>query len=260
MTMTYNSTTMLRRLLDVVAGISEMATIRFSPEGAHLQTMDVAHVCLVDIRLPESWFEAYKCPAATELSTSLALLVKMLGCIESGQHAWLVHAETKGQTEWRLQLSGGDTSFTKNFRVPMFDLDDQLLDVPVSEADIDFTMSSMRWAKTIDELAIFGSVMTVRCGAKGTTLTTQDMAQGTDMSCLIGLEDVESYAACDEEFVAYFPVKLLQQASAARHAACLGPNGTVLIHITEERPIELIFTLGDGAVAQFIVAPRMDED
>ena len=260
MTMTNNSTNMLRKLLEVIAGFSELVIIRFSPTGMYLQTMDVARTGLVDIRIPASWFETYKCPSDVDLTTSLVLLVKMLGCIEGGQRAWLQHTEEKGQRGWDLELSGGDKTFVKKFKLPMYDLEDDLLTIPEGDPDTDFVMSSARWAKTVDEVAIFGSVVTVHCGEPGTTLSSQDTTHGVKMSCLIGLEDVDSYDAREGEFTVLFPIALLQRASAARHAACLGPTSTVTVHITEDRPIDLVFDLGDGAIARFVIAPRMDDD
>jgi proliferating cell nuclear antigen PCNA len=258
--MTQSMTRMFKQLLSVVSGISELATIRFEPTGVHLQTMDISRVCLVEVRLPDGWFETYKCPASVQLSTSLALFVKMLNCLEHGQRALLRHLERKGQQEWELELSGGEGTFPKHFGLPRFDLDDDLMDVPPPQADTDFQMDATRWAKIMNELAIFGAVVRVHCGDEGTTLSSQDVTQGTKMSCLIGLDDVESYEACDEEFAVFFPVKLLQHAASAREVACLGPTSSVTVHLTEDRPIDLEFDLGNGASARFIVAPRLDDD
>ena len=71
---------------------------------------------------------------------------------------------------------------------------------------------------------------------------------------------MESYEGCDEEFEVNFPIKMIQKVSAARQAACLGPNGKITVHLTEERPLDLNYDLGSNATARFIVAPRMDED
>lgn len=260
MTLSQNSTNMLRKLLEVVAGFSELATIRFGPTAMRLQTMDISHVCLVDICLPDSWFETYKCVSHVEMSTSLRMLVKMLGCIESGQRAWLREVDTKLGHGWELELSGGEGTFTKTFGIPQYDLEGELLELPDNDAHVDFVMNAARWAKTIDELAIFGPVLNVTCGDDGTTLHTEETTQNTKMTCLIGMDDVASYDASDDTFTVYFPIAMIQQASAARHAACLGPVAAVTVHVTEDRPIDMVFDLGNGAESRFIVAPRTDAD
>lgn len=260
MTLSQNSANMLRKLLEVVADISAVVTLRFTPTHMRLQTMDASHVSLVDLRLTDSWFETYKCPKDVNLSTSLPMLVKMLACIETGQRAWLRTVDTKTGPGWELELSGGESTFTKTFEMPKYNLDDELLELPDNEADVDFVMNATRWAKTIDELKFFGEVLKVTCGEDGTMLHTEDTTQNVKMSCLIGMDDVESYDACDEEFETFFPIGPIQRSAAGRHAACLGPVATVAIHITEGRPIDMVFDLGNGAESRFIVAPRIDGD
>ena len=261
MTMSSNSTTMLKKLLDVVAHVSELAVIRFAPEGAHLQTMDPSRVCLVDVRLPSSWFDNYKCVAASHLSTSLVMLVKMLGCAESGQTALLHTCESKGEDAWNLVLfGGGDGTFRKEFSLPLYNLEDDLMDIPAMEADVDFTLNAAHWAATLDQLSMFGETIGVACDDAGTTLTASETTAGTKMSCLIGLDDVGSYEACEETIKLHFAAKLLHQTSAARHASSLGPIADVAVHFTEDRPIDIEYQLGDGGIARFLVAPRMEDD
>jgi len=263
MTMTNTQTLQLKRLLEVVAGISDLTKFWFTPEGMELQTMDGSHVCMVDIWLPESWFESYKCPTAVQLDTSLVLLVKMLGCIEHGQRAWLMHLQHKdsGQKGWGLWLSGGGKeTFDKDFRVPTFDLDDKLMNPPETDTDTDIVLNSGRWSKVIDELAIFGDVAGIRCTAEATYLIASDQSKGTRMECKIGLDDVDEYEACDEEFKISFPLNFMHRGAMMRQAAGMGPNNTVTINITEGMPLVTKYDLGNGGAARFFVAPRIDDE
>ena len=260
LTMNQNSATMLKKLLEVVANISEMGVMRLGPKGFHLQTMDMSRICLVEIRLPSEWFESYAFEEHTTLTTSFGIMVKMLGCIEAGQRAWVRKIQEKGKDEWELELSGSSSVFTKKFKIPEYTLDEELLELPEVEADTDFCMPSGNWSKIIDELSLFGQNVKIHCGEQGTTLSPREQTEDVAMSCLIGLDDVESYEGCDEEFEVLFPLGLIKRVSAARQAACLGPNGKITVHITEERPLDLNYDLGNKGSARFIVAPRMDDD
>ena len=102
--------TMLKKILEVVGSISEMGVMRFSPDGMFLQTMDLSHVCLVEINLPPNWFESYSCEERTTLTTSFGTLVKMLSCIEAGQRAWLRQGVREGDDSWELELSGSNSN------------------------------------------------------------------------------------------------------------------------------------------------------
>jgi len=265
MTMTNTQTRQLKRLLEVVAGISDLTTFRFSPEGMRLQTMDGSHVCLIDVQLPESWFESYKCPADVMLETSLVLVVKMLGCIEHGQRAWLMHLREKKkdlETDgWALWLSGGDKeTFDKDFKLPLFDLEEDLMDPPEVDTDTDIVLSCARWSKVIDELSCFGDVATFRCTDEATYVTASNQSKGTRMECKIGLDDVNEYGARDEEFSMSFPLNFLHTAAAVRQAAGLGPVQTVTVNITEGMPLITEYDLGNGASVKFYVAPRVDDN
>lgn len=264
MTMTNTQTLQLKKLLEVVSGISDLATFRFGDEGMRLQTMDGSHVCLIDIWLPESWFESYKCPANVQLETSLVLLVKMLGCIEHGQRAWLMHLQEKKDRVtdgWALWLSGGGKeTFDKEFRVPLFNLDEDLMGAPDADTDTDIVVSSARWAKVIDELSNFGDVANIRCTSDATFMAASDQSKGTQMECKIGLDDVDEYEARDEEFSISFPLNFLHRAAAVRHAAGLGPVHTVTINITEGMPLITDYDLGNGASVKFYLAPRANDN
>jgi len=265
MTMTNTQTIQLKRLLEVVSGISDLTTFRFAPEGMHLQTMDGSHVCLIDIWLPANWFESYKCPKSVHLDTSLQLLVKMLGCIEHRQRAWLMHLQEQNKSlvtdGWALWLSGGGKdTFDKEFKMPLYDLEDELMQMPEVDTDTDIILSCARWAKVIDELSNFGEVADIRCTAEATYLTASDQTKGTRMECKIGLDDVDEYEACDEEFAISFPLNFLHKAATARQAAALGPVHTVTINITEGMPIITKYDLGNGGYGKFIVAPRVGDD
>lgn len=261
MTLTNNTTIMLKKLLEVIANVSELAVIRFSPTGALIQTMDPTRVCLVDVRLPASWFENYKCQTACDLSTSMAILVKMLGCAEHSQNTLLQSIKSKSGDRWELILSGGGNgTFRKEFMLPLYNLDDELMEIPDMEADVDFVISAGHWAKTLDELAIFGKNIKVTCGEDGTKMSTKEVESDSGMSCLIGLNDVTSYEACDETIEIQFATKLLQQTAATRHASCLGPVGDVTVHFSEGRPADIEYQLGEGATARFLIAPRINDD
>ena len=260
MTLSQTQAAMLKKVLEVVANISEMGIMRFGPEGLFLQTMDLSHVCLVEIRVPPDWFESYMCENSTTLTPSFKMLVKMLGCIEAGQRAWLRQSLKEGDNSWELELSGSNSVFTKRFHIPQYTLDDEQLEIPVLSSDVDFCMASGNWSKIVDELSMFGEIVKVHCGEKGTTLSTREQSEDVAMSCLIGLDDVDSYDACDEEFEINFPIKFIQKVSATRQAACLGPNGKITVHITEDKPLDLNYDLGANATARFIIAPRIDDD
>jgi proliferating cell nuclear antigen PCNA len=250
---------MLKKLLEVIANVSELAVIRFSPTGALIQTMDPTRVCLVDVHLPASWFENYKCQTACDLSTSMSILVKMLGCAERGQNT-VIQSMKKGEG-WELILSGGcEGTFRKEFMLPLYNIDDELMDIPQMDADVDFVMSAGHWAKILDELAIFGKNIKVTCGEDGTKMSTKEVESDSGMSCLIGLDDVTSYEACDEKIEIQFAAKLLQQSAATRNASCLGPVGDVAIHFTEGRPADIEYQLGEGATARFLIAPRVNDN
>jgi len=265
MTLTNTQAHQLKKLLEVVSGISDLTTFRFRPDGMQLQTMDISHVCLIDLWLPKSWFESYNCPEDVQLETSIVLLVKMLGCIEHGQRAWLMHLrETKKDMAtdgWALWLSGGGkNTFDKDFKVPIFDLDEELMELPEVDTDTDIVLSCTRWAKLIDELSNFGNQVEVRCTAEATYLTTSDQTRGTRMECKVGLDDVDEYQACDEEFSTTFALNFMQRAAAARQAADIGPVNTVTINITEGQPLITNYDLGNGASVKFYLAPRMNDD
>lgn len=265
MTMTNPQTFQLKKLLEVVAGISDLTTFRFSPKGMQLQTMDGSHVCLINIWLPKSWFESYECPADVTLETSIVILVKMLGCIEHGQRAWLMHLQERKKDlvtdGWALWLSGGGKeTFDKEFKMPTFNLDEELIEVPEVDTDTDIVLSCARWSKVIDELSNFGDVVAIRCTIESTYMTSSNQSKGTQMECKIGLDDVDDYGARDEEFRISFPLNFLHKAAAARQAAGLGPVQTVTINITERMPLITDYNLGNGASVKFYVAPRVDDD
>jgi proliferating cell nuclear antigen len=67
-----------RDILNLVSPLLEEAEFRVSAEGMKLRAMDSSHVAMVDLNLPNSFFDKYECDKLTELRFNVKSILDML--------------------------------------------------------------------------------------------------------------------------------------------------------------------------------------
>jgi proliferating cell nuclear antigen len=133
------------------------------------------------------------------------------------------------------------------------DVDEETLEIPKVDYDVDFTVESKKLAELLCELNNFGEDFNIKCSETIVELnTTGDL---TKLKINILIEDLEEYSISEGEDidVSFSLSHLCKMCLSAKISS------TVDISISKELPMSLVYNLGEESRVSFFIAPKISE-
>jgi proliferating cell nuclear antigen PCNA len=234
-------------LFKFINKMNQHITILFKPNEVYIQIMDGAHVCLIDITIPSSWFDLYENDDTTTIGLVSAIFVKIFGMYTKDS---VFELELLNEND-KLNIHFYNTTQNKHFEVTLMDIEQDILSPSLIETNLDFNIKSTSFDKYINELGQFGDEVVIRCSDEKLFFETR----GDDGQLQIELEGdtleefnvVENYV-----FTARFPIKYL---SIISKFSVNYPH--VHLFLDEENPVRITF---DNTEIKFnyFLAPKME--
>jgi proliferating cell nuclear antigen PCNA len=146
--------------------------------------------------------------------------------------------------------------FDKSFELPLMDIETDVMDIPNTDSQAEFSLPSGNFANIINQLKIFGDNLDVECTEDKITLNSTSQECGK-MKVEIDTEDLTSYSITEGETVKLsFSLTIL-------HNICMYSkiSKEVEIHFVENYPMKIKFDLGENnAQLTFYLAPKISDD
>ena len=249
--------TKLVTIFRYLKNIVELVNINLSADKFYVQGLDSSHVCLVEVSIDSDWFDSYDSENVT-LGVSCGILHKVIDCWKEKQEITLECDESADKLDINFT---GEGTLTKNFQLPLMDIDIDLMTVPSCDYQIDMAINSGTFNELINELAIFNDTVNLVCEEDSATLSLVANGDAGTMKASINEDDIEELAI-EEDFILDMSVGL-GYISATCHFHKL--NEVVYINCSNERPIKILYTL-DGqdqseskSYVQFFIATKLDD-
>ena len=144
-------------LLKFIKNLSNHITIMCSPENMFIQLMDSAHVCLVDINIPSTWFYNYESENYT-FSVLSTILVKVFGMYTMDS---LIEVFITNEDKINIHLI--HELQQKLFAIPLMDIERDIMAIPEKQTNLDFVMKTRCFDKYLNELSMFGEDVIIEC-------------------------------------------------------------------------------------------------
>ena len=247
-------------LFQHIKAFTEQVNIMFEKDRMYIQTMDGAHVSIIEMDLPSSWFDTYDHKSANTITLGINStgLYKVLNAREKTQ---TIHIEYKDKADV-LHVhftSENRAEFDKHFELPLIDLESDLMGIPQIEHQAEFTISSPHFSSIINQLQMFGDTLDIECNENRIMLNSHSHDHGK-MFVEIKIDDLSTFII-DEggSLNVSFSLQYL-------HNICLYNKlaREIELKISETFPIQIIYDLGgvDGhpAKIKFYLAPKIKDD
>jgi proliferating cell nuclear antigen PCNA len=237
---------------------TDNVNIQFETERMYIQTMDNARVSIVEMAIPATWFSEYTLESAVSLGINSTILFKVLSTRDKGQTIQLAY-DTDDSDKLALHFTGGtdgkETVFEKHFEIPLIDLDDDMMNIPDTEAQAEFSLSSAHFAGLVNQLRLFGDTMEIRCTEERIELYSHSQDSGK-MCVEMRIDDLTEFAI-DEggEVNLSFSLSYL-------HNICMYNKiaKEISVRLTDAFPMKLVYDLGENARLTFYLAPKIGDD
>lgn len=221
--------------------------IRFTPDGLVAQGMDSSHCSLFEFNVTPQWFATYDVTEEITVGLSMGIIAKIMAMRQPKQGVAMRFVSDKFEIEY---TSDEKDEVNRTFSLPTMDLDEDVMEIPDRESDVDLTLSSAKFAQIINQMSVFGDVIDFRVKGEDMTMTTE----GDAGTMRVGLDDTDL-----EEFSVTEDISLTQSFALAYLGMFSGfskVNTFVRLSLMEDNPVVVRFPLDANVTAD----PNMDSE
>ena len=236
--------------------LSDYVTIHKEERGLHMQGMDSSHVCMFDIVLTPKWFTTYEedDEDVEMISVPARIFNKVLSTYNKDQHI-VIEISTNGD-KLNMEFTGGKTSCDKYFEIPLVHLEQELMNIPQEESQADIVMTSKKLTDLVSQFEIFDQVLSFQMSEEKVLMK----AEGTEGSMIakLSLEDEQLIDYCIEEELELnvsFSLNYVKRMTGFSKVA-----SEVTLGLSAERPMFMIYDLGNSSSLRLVLAPKIGED
>lgn len=236
--------------------------IFFNADHIYIQGMDASHVCLYEAKLMDSWFHQYEKNVNDHgmICIDPGILSSILSMTEDGysiefQYDYEPESIDINICKIKENLVLGDKKgweYDKHFTVPLIEYECELMSVPESEYDTQFSLPSKKIHELTSQLIIFGDELKFHVSEEEITLgTSGDMGE---MKVNIHIDDLVEFTINEnEEYNLSFSLTYV-------HKYCLTPKLTpeVQFSLTKDYPLRIRYQW-DSNYIMFFIAPKADD-
>ena len=236
---------------------TEHINVTFDKEKMFMQSMDSSRVSVFELSLPSTWFDNYEHTSASAITLGIpaTMLFKILNTRDKQQDIEIIYIEEDDKLF--VNFSSDNASvFNKRFELPLIDLDCELMEIPYTESEAEFSIESTTFANLINQLKIFGDTIEIQCTEDKIILHSISIEAGK-MLVDINIDELTEYSITEGEIMKLsFSLSML-------HNICMYNkiSKEVEIHLIKDFPMKLVYALGDdNARFTFYLAPKIGDD
>jgi len=239
-------------LFNHLKNFTDSIVLNVDASRLYIQGMDTSHICVYELILKSSWFQSWDIADSQAFGLSLPIFNKILH-ICSDKQSISIHSEN--EEELNIDFTCDEKGeFDKHLRMPLMDIDTDMLHIPDMEYDVDIEMDSKKFKTLIDELANFNETLNIGCNENQVSFESTS-GEGT-MNVVITTDDINLLAVVEgKEITTSFGIKYIAQMCQFHKVA-----NNCEIHITEDMPLQLKYNIDDECMVRFYLAPKINDN
>jgi proliferating cell nuclear antigen PCNA len=227
----------------------------FKQDGLFIQAMDKSHVCLANIHIHFSWFSTYfinevECKLSV---SSIHFSIMMNYSLKHNKLEIKYDIDTEpDKLIINLLNIDNKNNFEHLFELPLIDVEQDILDIPEVEYDIEFTINSSKMNEVINDLNIFGSDLTISCDEDNLNLYSS--GDNGKLNIPINVNNLEEYIISEG-----LNVIMLYGLNHIKMCLSTKLKDTMNISISVEYPMRIKYEFGELSNILFFIAPKIFE-
>ena len=236
---------------------TNIVNVVFNLDNLHIQGLDKSHICMYDVSLQSSWFNEYDVKNITNISFDTSTFYSVITSeLESNiiiyydeddcdniQIDLLNDASTKPKTN----------KFNKYFKIPLMDYDYEMMHIPTTEYDAEFSVSAKIICDIIYQMMTFGSDINIKCSEDKIDLITNGIVG--EMLVNIPIEELSEYSIIENEVID------LTYSINYIHKMCLTNklSTEICFYLSKQSPMKIQYHLDNNSFMTFFIAPKITD-
>jgi proliferating cell nuclear antigen len=252
----FASATLLKRILDAIKDLVQDVNLLCTEDGIELQSMDAAHVALINFTILAEACSLYTCDEQVTLGINVVNLTKIIKCAEPEDSVVLALSEDESALHITFESRSG--SRKHEFAMNLMNIDSQHLQIPEIEYTCSIKMPSAEFTRFIRDGATFGETVTlsvkedvlvaeIRGDAGITTITEKQDKTSKSASQWTEIE-------CGTPVSMMFALKYLAAFTKAQHI-----SDQVALYLVAGSPLYVSYDMEAKGSVGFYLAPKHDE-
>lgn len=244
-------------IFQIMKSSTNVVSIMLNEDSMYIQGMDKSHVCLFDIKIDQDWFSMYE-KKGTDVGTisvdTTTFHMIISSCKDEHKLAVYYDGNPDSLNIDLITKEGSKGEYTNFFKIPLTDYECEILVIPDTEYDAEFTISSKKMHEITSKMILFGDVIQILCNEEKIDFTANGVSG--EMTVNIPMADLSEFSISEgEEFSIFYSLNYL-------HKMCLTNklSTNVEISVSNEYPMKIKYDLGDNSNVLFFLAPKIDND
>jgi proliferating cell nuclear antigen PCNA len=232
---------------------NSIITLLFREDGLFVQGMDKSHVCMFELLLKKTWFQIYENVDNDKvLSLDSQTFFTVLNFLND---SFAMEIYQIGEENFLnidlIKMDGITGEFNKYFRIPLADVDNEVLSLPKIDYDAEFTINSKKICEITSQMLLFGTDMEIECSEEKIQFITNGVTG--DMSVNIPMDDLKEYSITEGEFIQ------LKYSLTYINKMCLSSKLSLNVDfsISCDYPMKIHYDLEEDSFLNFHIAPKI---
>lgn len=241
-------------LFQILKTSSNFCNMLFEKDYIHIQGMDKTHICLFDVKLNNSWFNQYE-RSENDLDRI---------CFDSDIFYSIINTKNEGNKitiffegntdnlyiDLTNESSKNKSNFNKHFKIPLAEFEYDILELPNTEYDAEFSIYSKKICDITSQMLQFGTDLHINCNEEKIDFISNGIHG--EMLVNIAIEELEEYSIVEGDNIN------LDFSLVYINKNCLTNKLSTVINfsISKEFPLKINYDLGDNSNITFYIASK----
>jgi len=239
-------------LFQLLKAASTSITIIFLEDHAYIQGMDSSHVCLFDARIYNVWFDKYEIQGddLKNICVNSQILYNILSMSQEQDYITLHYEGAADSIE--IDLTNAKGEFNKYFKVPLIDMESDLLEIPNVDYDVEFSIKAKKMNELISQLATFGDVIDIKCSEDKIDLISK--GDGGEMLVNIPINDLSEFSISEGQIIDIsYSLNYINKMCITTKL-----SSEIEMSISDNMPLRIKYDLGNNSSVMFFLAPKVE--
>jgi len=248
----------LKKILDSIKDLVNVANFDCSSNGISLQAMDSAHVALVSLLLRNDGFEQFRADRTLALGIDLGSMTKILKCAGNDDVVTIKSDDDADTITFTFESKGKDK--VSDFELKLMTIEAEVLGIPDTEYSAVVQMPAGEFQRITRDLQVLGDTVIISAGKDGVRFSVNgELGNG---NILIRPSDSADTKEGEETTIeAKEPVSLtfaLRYLNFFTKATAL--SDSVRLSMSKDVPLVVEYRIEDMGYVRYYLAPKIDDE
>jgi proliferating cell nuclear antigen len=230
-----------------------IVSVIFRTNNIYIQGMDKTHVCLFDVHICDTWFDEYVNDQEFTIHFDTNIFYNIIGHNQDTSQLVIEYLDSDADYMHIDILfdKQNNSQFDKHFRIPLVDVDSDLLGLPDVEYDAEFVIPAKTICDLVSQMAFFGDNINFKCTEDAVHILTHGVSG--EMLVKIPINELTEYSIVeDEEIDLSYSINYVNKMCLTNKVST-----DIAFSLNADAPMKIKYDLGDNSHLIFFIAPKI---